>query len=196
MLFRAVSTAAIVSLATLALAPAHALGQTHATKQPQIHKPYFESIAQLQSELRAGKITSVEITRDFIRRIKALDQNGPKVNSVIELNPDALNIARERDRERKAGKAHGLLFGIPVMVKDNMDTGDHMQTSAGSLALIGPPAFSDATVVAKLRAAGAILLGKTNLSEWANFRSSHSTSGWSGRGGLTRNPYEIGRAHV
>ena len=191
MLSRLVSTAAFVSVAILA--PAHALGQTHATKQPQIHKPYFESIAQLQNELRTGKITSVEITRDFIQRIKTLDQNGPKVNSVIALNPDALNIARQRDRERKASKARGLLFGIPVMVKDNIDTGDRMQTTAGSLALVGPPASTDATVVARLRAAGAILLGKTNLSEWANFRSSHSTSGWSGQGGLTRNPYVLDR---
>jgi amidase len=104
-----------------------------------------------------------------------------------------LKIARDRDRERKAGRAHGLLFGIPVMVKDNMDTGDRMQTTAGSLALAGRPASRDATVVARLRAAGAILLGKTNLSEWANFRSHYSTSGWSGRGGLTRNPYVLDR---
>jgi len=188
MLSRAISTIVIISLTSLA----PVLGQTHAAKQP-VSEPYFESIVQLQQQLRSGKITSVEITRDFIQRIEALDQNGPKVNSVIQLNPDALKIARERDHERKAGKAHGLLFGIPVMVKDNMDTHDHMQTTAGSLALVGPPASLDATVVAKLRAAGAILLGKTNLSEWANFRSSYSTSGWSGRGGLTRNPYVLDR---
>ncbi|MDE2346435.1 MAG: amidase, partial [Gammaproteobacteria bacterium] len=159
----------------------------------QAAAPYFESIGQLQAQLRGGKITSVQITKDFIQRIQALDQHGPDVNSVIELNPDALKIARERDRERKAGHAHGLLFGIPVLVKDNIDSADRMQTTAGSLTLVGAPASRDATVVARLRAAGAILLGKTNLSEWANFRSSHSTSGWSGRGGLTRNPYVLDR---
>lgn len=154
---------------------------------------YYESVTQLQEELGAGKITSVELTRDFIRRIQALDQHGPHVNSVIELNPEALKIARARDRARKAGKARGLLFGIPVLVKDNIDTGESMQTTAGSLALAGPSASEDATVVAKLWAAGAILLGKTNLSEWANFRSSYATSGWSGRGGLALNPYVLDR---
>lgn len=193
MIFRTISSVAVLLLVALAFTPVHALGQGDVTKQQQAPEPYFGSIAQLQSELRAGKITSVQITQDFIQRIKALDRNGPKVNSVIELNPDTLEIARERDRERKAGQAHGQLFGIPVMVKDNMDTGDRMQTTAGSLALAGPPALQDATVVAKLRAAGAILLGKTNLSEWANFRSSYATSGWSGRGGLTRNPYVLDR---
>lgn len=168
-------------------------GQMPTKQVPASSSPYFESIAQLQDALRAGKITSVEITQDFIRRIRALDQHGPHVNSVIELNPDALNMARARDSERKAGKAHGPLFGIPVLIKDNIDTADHMQTTAGSLALVGTPSPQDATVVVKLRAAGAILLGKTNLSEWANFRSTHSTSGWSGRGGLTRNPYVLDR---
>lgn len=166
---------------------------TAPVEQRQAPAPYFKSIAQLQRELDTGKTTSVALTRAVLRRIDALDRHGPAVNAVIELNPDTVAIARERDRARAAGKAHGPLFGIPFMVKDNMDTGDRMQTTAGSLALVGVPAPRDATVVAKLRAAGAILIGKTNLSEWANFRSSHATSGWSGRGGLTRNPYVLKR---
>jgi amidase len=160
---------------------------------PIITGPYYESIAELQSDLADGKLTSVGLTQDFLARIGAFDRGGPGVNSVIELNPDALNIAHVRDAVRADGKKHGPLFGIPVMVKDNIDTGDAMQTTAGSLALVGAPAPRDATIVAKLRAAGAILIGKTNLSEWANFRSSHSTSGWSGRGGLTHNPYALDR---
>ena len=158
----------------------------------QQEKPWYGSIAGLQRQMRDGKLTSVELTRDFIQRIKTLDQSGPHVNSVILLNPSALKVAAERDRARKAGKAHGLLFGIPVLVKDNMDT-DDMPTTAGSLALEGPPPPRDSTVVAKLRAAGAIILGKANLSEWANFRSNQSTSGWSGVGGLTHNPYVLAR---
>lgn len=154
---------------------------------------YYQSIQELQDALASGKLSSEQLTQHFIDRIQALDQAGPKVNSVIELNPDALAIAKQRDMDRKAGKAHGLLFGIPILVKDNIDSGDKMQTSAGSLALTGKPAPRDATVLAKLRAAGAVLLGKTNLSEWANFRSTQSTSGWSGRGGLTHNPYVLDR---
>ncbi len=158
----------------------------------QTHEPYFQSLTQLQTEMRQGKLTAVDLTRDYIQRIKALDQGPHGVNAVILVNPNALKVAAERDRARKAGKAHGLLFGIPVLVKDNMDTHD-MATTAGSLALEGPPPAQDSTVVARLRAAGAIILGKTNLSEWANFRSTHSTSGWSGVGGLTHNPYVLPR---
>lgn len=153
---------------------------------------YYQSLGQLQQEMRQGKLTSVELTRDFISRIRMLDQGEQGVNAVILVNPEALKTAAERDRARKAGKAHGPLFGIPVLVKDNMDTHD-MATTAGSLALQGPPPVEDATVVARLRAAGAIILGKANLSEWANFRSTHSTSGWSGVGGLTHNPYVLTR---
>lgn len=163
-----------------------------ATTHHAAPRPYFQTIQQLHQELGTGKITSVELTRDFIRRIRKLDQNGPRVNAVIRINPDAMKIARARDQAREEGKAHGLLFGIPFMVKANMDT-DRMPTTAGSLALRGPPPSRNATVVAKLIAAGAILLGKTNLSEWADFRSSHATSGWSGVGGLTHNPYVLGR---
>lgn len=162
-------------------------------KLQQANAPYYQSIAELQAALQAGETTSVEITRAFLQRIEKLDQNGPAINSVIEINPEALEIAHARDEARANGEAKGLLFGIPVMVKDNIDTRGPMLTTAGSLALVGAPASRDATVVKKLREAGAILLGKTNLSEWANIRSSHSTSGWSARGGLTRNPYVLSR---
>ncbi len=174
-------------LACLALAPA----LVHADRGPT--PPYYQSLSELQTALADGKTTSVELTKLYLQRIQDLDRGAGGVNSVIELNPDALAIAAERDADRKAGKAHGLLFGIPFLVKDNMDSADKMQTSAGSLALTGAPALADATVVEKLRAAGAVLLGKTNLSEWANFRSSHASSGWSGRGGLTHNPYVLSR---
>jgi amidase len=151
------------------------------------------TIAQLQAEMASGKLTSEQLTGEYIARINALDQNGPGVNSVIELNPDALNMAKNADKLRKQGKVLGPLHGIPVLLKDNIDTGDKMQTSAGSFALVGQPAQQDSTVAAKLRAGGAVILGKTNLSEWANFRSFESISGWSGRGGQTNNPYGINR---
>ncbi len=151
------------------------------------------TVAQLQADMASGKLTSVELTREYIARIVALDQNGPGVNAVIELNPDALVMARNADALRKRGIVLGPLHGIPVLVKDNVDTGDSMQTSAGSFALVGKPALRDSTVAANLRAGGAVKLGKTNLSEWANFRSFESISGWSGRGGQTHNPYGIDR---
>src|ERR1700730_8151468 len=151
------------------------------------------TIAQLQAEMASGKLTSEDLTKEYIARINALDQNGPGVNSVIELNPDALDMAENADKLRKKNKVLGPLHGIPVLLKDNIDTGDEMQTSAGSFALVGQPATRDSTVAARLRAGGAVILGKTNLSEWANFRSFESTSGWSGRGGQTNNPYGIDR---
>ena len=151
------------------------------------------TIAQLQADMASGKLTSEKLTQEYIARINALDQNGPGVNSVIELNPDALVMARNADAQRKRGIVLGPLHGIPVLLKDNIDTGDKMQTSAGSFALVGTPATRDSTVAANLRAGGAVILGKTNLSEWANFRSFESTSGWSGRGGQTHNPYGIDR---
>src|SRR5262249_22810741 len=138
-------------------------------------------------------LRSVELTNFYINRILTLDQNGPGVNSVIELNPDALSMARNADALRAEGTVLGPLHGIPVLLKDNIDTGDAMQTTAGSFALAGKPALHDSTVAAKLRSGGAVILGKTNLSEWANFRSFFSTSGWSGRGGLTHNPYSLDR---
>ncbi len=151
------------------------------------------TVAQLQSMMAAGQLTSVQLTQYYIDRINALDQNGPGVNAVIELNRDAITIAQGLDAERARGKVRGPLHGIPVLLKDNIDTGDKMQTSAGSFALVGKPAKRDSTVAANLREGGAVILGKTNLSEWANFRSFESISGWSGRGGQTNNPYGINR---
>ena len=151
------------------------------------------TVAQLQAEMTSGNLTSEQLTREYITRILALDQDGPGVNSVIELNPDALSMARNADALRRRGTVLGPLHGIPVLLKDNIDTGDKMQTSAGSFALVGTPAVRDSTVAANLRAGGAVILGKTNLSEWANFRSFESISGWSGRGGQTHNPYGIDR---
>src|ERR1700688_1384987 len=151
------------------------------------------TVADLQAKMAAGTITSEQLTKYSLHRILALDQNGPGVNSVIELNPDAIRIAEQMDDLRMHGKVLGPLHGIPVLIKDNIDTGDRMQTSAGSLALVGSPALTDSTVAARLRAGGAVIIGKTNLSEWANFRSFESISGWSGRGGQTNNPYGINR---
>jgi amidase len=151
------------------------------------------TVAQLQAEMASGTLTSEELTREYIARILALDQKGPGVNSVIELNPDALAMARNADALRRRGRVLGPLHVIPVLLKDNIDTGDRMQTTAGSFALSGAAAVRDSTVAANLRAGGAVILGKTNLSEWANFRSFSSVSGWSARGGQTNNPYGIDR---
>ena len=151
------------------------------------------TIAQMQAAMTRGGTTSVDLVNTYLERIASIDESGPRVNSVLELNPDARRIAHQLDRERKQGHVRGPLHGIPVMLKGNIDTGDKMETTAGSLALAGAPAHQDATVAARLRAAGAVILGKTNLSEWANFRGFNSTSGWSGQGGLTRNPYVLDR---
>lgn len=147
------------------------------------------TIDALQEKMQQGNYTSQQITQLYLDRINAIDKNGYKLNSVIELNPDAIAIAQQMDKERKAGKLRGPLHGIPVLIKDNIDTADKMMTTAGSLALEGHIAKSDAFIVTRLREAGAVLLGKTNLSEWANFRSSSSCSGWSSRGGQTKMPY-------
>ncbi len=159
--------------------------------------PGFEldeaSIDELQRRMRSGQETAVSITQKYLTRIEMLDRQGPALRAVLETNPDALAIAATLDAERKAGRLRGPLHGIPVLVKDNVGTADRMTTTAGSLALEGSTPTSDAPIVARLRHAGAIILGKTNLSEWANFRSSRSTSGWSGRGGLCRNPYALDR---
>jgi amidase len=151
------------------------------------------TIADLQAGLSSGKYSAQSLTRKYLDRIDDIDKRGPAVNSVIELNPDAQAIAAAMDRERKAGRIRGPLHGIPVLIKDNIDTHDRMMTTAGSLALAGSIPSQDSTVAAKLRDAGAVIIGKTNLSEWANFRSSHSSSGWSGRGGQTKNPYVLDR---
>ncbi|MBP7375027.1 MAG: amidase [Pyrinomonadaceae bacterium] len=149
------------------------------------------TVASLQAAMTAGQTTAKKITQGYLARIAKIDKS---INSIIELNPDALAIAAEMDRERKAGKVRGPLHGIPVVIKDNIDTADKMKTTAGSLALVDAPTpAKDAFIVSKLREVGAVLLGKTNLSEWANFRDNDSISGWSGRGGQTRNPYILDR---
>ena len=159
--------------------------------------PAFEldeiTIAALQDGMKSGEYTARSIAEKYLARIDAIDRNGPAIRSVIETNPDALAIADELDKERKAKGARGPLHGIPVLIKDNIDTADRMMTTAGSLALVGSKPPKDSYVVKKLREAGAVILGKTNPSEWANIRSNHSTSGWSGRGGLTKNPYALDR---
>jgi amidase len=151
------------------------------------------SIADLQAAMTKKQVTSLDLVNLYLGRIASLDQSGPRVNSVLEINPDARKIAKALDFERRHSGPRGPLHGIPVMVKGNIDTGDQMQTTAGSLALIGTPAHQDSTVVARLRAAGAVILGKTNLSEFANFRGNNSSSGWSGQGGQTGNPYVVDR---
>ncbi len=151
------------------------------------------TISDLQAAMASGKSSARALTEKYLARIEAVDQHGPAVNSVIEINPEALEIADRLDHERREKTLRGPLHGIPVLLKDNIETSDRMSTTAGSLALLGSRPAADSFVVQKLRQAGAVILGKTNLSEWANIRSSHSTSGWSGRGGLTRNPYALDR---
>jgi amidase len=151
-------------------------------------------VAELQRGMTSGRFTAAGLVKVYQQRINEIDQRGPRLNTIIELNPDALAIAAELDRERKAKGPRGPMHGIPILIKDNIDTHDGMMTTAGSLALAGSIAPRDAFVVERLRAAGVVLLGKTNLSEWANFRGSRSISGWSGRGGLSRNPYFTDRS--
>ena len=193
----AAAAAAAATVGTMTtLVPMHtaqAAVPEHDGTQPDAF-PYAElSVAELQSRMTKGTLTSRALTAAYLSRIAAVDRSGPTLNSVIETNPDALTIAAERDAERRAGKVRGPLHGIPVLIKDNIDSADRMQTTAGSLALVGKPAPRDAFIVQRLREAGAVLLGKTNLSEWANFRSTRSTSGWSGRGGQTRHPFVLDR---
>jgi amidase len=151
------------------------------------------TISEIGRQMAAGALSARALVEDYLERIEALDRAGPTLNSVIELNPDALEIADALDIERLRDGARGPLHGVPLLLKDNIDTADRMTTTAGSLALEGTIAPQDATVAAKLRAAGAVILGKANLSEWANFRSNRSTSGWSSRGGQTLNPYALDR---
>lgn len=152
------------------------------------------SIDLLQKKMQEGSLNSKAITQLYLNRIEQIDKKGPALNAVIELNPDALTIAEALDTERKEGKIRGPLHGIPVLIKDNINTSDKMMTTAGSLALLGNKAKADAFIIKQLREAGAVILGKTNLSEWANFRSSRSSSGWSSRGGQTKNPYYLDRS--
>ena len=192
------------SVASLAVTPLAAFsfetntekknGADHQDEAPGKNFPLEEvTIDELQQKMKQGTYTSRQITQMYLNRIEAIDKNGPALNSVIEINPDALAVADQMDKERKAGKLRGPLHGIPVLIKDNIDTADKMMTTAGALALMGNKASKDAFVVKQLREAGAVLLGKTNLSEWANFRSTRSTSGWSSRGGQTKNPCIIDR---
>ncbi|MFP5246606.1 MAG: amidase family protein, partial [Thermoanaerobaculia bacterium] len=148
------------------------------------------TIAAMQEGMRSGRFTARRLAELHLARIASIDR---QLRSIIEINPDALTIADALDRERKAGRVRGSMHGIPIVIKDNIDTADRMHTTAGSLALADSIATRDAHLVRRLREAGAVILGKTNLSEWANFRSTHSTSGWSARGGLTRNPYALDR---
>jgi amidase len=152
------------------------------------------TISELQETMESGELTARRLAELYLERISAVDKSGPVLNSVIELNPEALEIADTLDMERKAGKVRGALHGIPILIKDNIDTHDRMQTTAGSLALEGNISAKDAFIVKQLRKAGTLILGKTNLSEWANFRGKRSVSGWSSRGGLTRNPYALDRS--
>ena len=172
-----------------ALLPA-AAGAAPASASPDLRE---RTIAELQGYLQSGQASSRDLCQWYLSRIAELNAQGPMLRAVLELNPDALTLADELDRERKAGKVRGSLHGIPILLKDNIDTADRMHTTAGALALAGHRATRDAFVVQQLRAAGAIILGKTNLSEWANFRSTSSVSGWSSRGGQTRNPYVLDR---
>ncbi|NNV56647.1 amidase [Limnovirga soli] len=151
------------------------------------------TIEVLQQKMQSGELTATSITKLYLDRIAAIDKSGPSLNAVIELNPDAIAIAEAMDKERKSGKVRGPMHGIPVLIKDNINTADKMMTTAGASALTGNIAATDAFIVQQLRSAGAVLLGKTNLSEWANFRSERSTSGWSSRGGQTKCPYRLDR---
>ena len=173
--------------------PTSLLAHTEAANSLTASAKEFEleelTITELQAGMRSGKYTARSLVKKYLERIDDIDRDGPKLNSVIELNPDAPAIAEALDRERKEKGPRGLLHGIPILIKDNIDTADRMMTTAGSLALVGSRPAQDSIVAKRLRAGGAVILGKTNLSEWANFRSSHSSSGWSGRGGQTKNAY-------
>jgi amidase len=188
-----VGTAAALAAAA-AIPGQHASAQYPATPHETQSFAIEElSIADLSAAMKGGQVTARAITQQYLDRIASLDHRGPSLHYVIETNPDALAIADTLDAERRAGRLRGPMHGIPVLVKDNIDTADGMTTTAGSLALEGNRPTRDAHIVERLRAAGAIILGKTNLSEWANFRSTHSSSGWSGRGGQARNPYALDR---
>lgn len=184
--------------AAVAALPAFAAAREIVASAPPQNTPSpFEldevTFADLQDGMVSGKYSSHSITEKYLARIDEIDKQGPALASVIEVNPDAMAIADGMDKERRAGQVRGALHGIPVLIKDNIDTADRMQTTAGSLALLGSKPVRDSFVAQKLREAGAVILGKTNLSEWANIRSAHSTSGWSGRGGQTKNPYALDR---
>src|SRR6266852_1420570 len=183
--------------AAMPLRPIISEARENLPPRPPAEVPSFEfdeiTIADLQDDLKSGKYTARTIAEKFLARIDQIDKHGPAINAVIEVNPDALAIAEALDKEQKDKGPRGPLHGIPMLIKDNIDTADRMMTTAGSLALVGSKPPKDSVVAQRLREAGAVILGKTNLSEWANIRSLHSTSGWSGRGGQTKNPYALDR---
>ena len=187
----------VIGVAAATLKPALAAAREITGTVPPVAIKPFEldeiTIDELQDGMKSGRFTARSLVEKYSERISEIDKSGPAINSIIEMNPDALAIADVLDQERKAKGPRGPLHGIPVLIKDNIDTADKMMTTAGSLALLGSHPQQDSFVAQKLRAAGAVILAKTNLSEWANIRSSHSTSGWSGRGGLTKNPYALDR---
>jgi amidase len=197
---RSLMRSAALGAGAAALAPALSGGRAIAASSSEGAKikPFeFDeaTIGDLQRRMASGEISARSLTEAYLERIDEIDdaKKHPGLNAVIEVNPDALAIATELDKEHKSKGVRGPMHGIPVLIKDNIDTADRMQTTAGSLALVGSKPSQDSTVAKKLRAAGAVILGKTNLSEWANMRSSHSSSGWSGRGGQTHNPYALDR---
>ncbi|HXX64991.1 MAG TPA: amidase [Bacteroidota bacterium] len=170
-------------------------GRIHSERPARVEPADLDekTVGELSDGMATGRYTSRALTESYLARIDAVDRHGPMLKCVIEVNPDAMDLADSLDKERKAKGPRGPLHGIPVLIKDNIDTADRMATTAGSLALVGSKVAEDAFLVKQLRSAGAVIMGKTNLSEWANIRSNHSTSGWSGRGGLTRNPYALDR---
>lgn len=185
--------AGMTAAAGAAILPSWLQGQTRAPQTNTVTVMDEISLDTLRSYLVSGQYTARSLTQYYLSRIESVDRAGPQVNSVIEVNPDALAIADDLDRERRTKGSRGPLHGIPILIKDNIATVDRMQTTAGSLALVGSRPTNDAFLITRLRAAGAVIFGKTNCSEWANFRGRHSTSGWSGRGGQTRNPYALDR---
>lgn len=190
---RSIAGAAGAAAATVSVRARSESREVTPTASPAAFELDELTIADLQAGMSSGKYSAHSLVEKYFDRINDIDRRGPAINSVIERNPDAEAIAAEMDRERKAGRRRGPLHGIPVLIKDNIDTHDRMMTTAGSLALVGSAPLQNAFVVQKLLYAGAVIIGKTNLSEWANFRSSHSSSGWSGRGGQTKNPYVLDR---
>src|SRR4029079_17178581 len=194
-----VGVSATIAAGVLTKGEAPSLGRVGGVPQTGYRPPHAAplddlTITELQEGLAAGRFTSRSLVEQYQARIESMDKQGPTLNHVLEINPDALTIADQRDAERKGGRVTpGPLHGIPILIKDNIDTADRMHTSAGSLALAASTPSRDSWVAERLRAAGAVILGKTNLSEWANIRSTHSSSGWSGRGGQGKNPYALDR---
>jgi amidase len=187
----------VLGAAGFSLRPALSAGRAWASAPAPQSVKRFEfdevTISELQARMKSGEISARLLTDAYLERIGEIDKHGPTINTVIEINPEAVSIADALDKERRENGPRGAMHGIPVLIKDNIDTADQMQTTAGSLALVGSKPAQDSAVARKLRQAGAVVLGKTNLSEWANIRSTHSTSGWSGRGGQTKNPYALHR---